>query len=158
MRAPAYLYLGIRRDTVAMAIGRGHTAYGRYAQDVGANPLDALSPRLRPRGDVRRGAARACERARSASTSQLVTTEGSARQHGRGIARAILASELGHAEAASMADGHAIPGDASHESLPGLRAPVAADAQGELRDPKKNEEGMYDPEHLERAWRSGAGR
>jgi molybdopterin-containing oxidoreductase family iron-sulfur binding subunit len=44
-----------------------------------------------------------------------------------------------------------VPGDASHEFLPGLRSPVAADAQGELGAPtaadKGNQVGMYDPAH-----------
>ena len=42
---------------------------------------------------------------------------------------------------------HPFPGDASHAFLPGLRAPVANDAQGELGDPKSNDKGMYDPNH-----------
>ena len=36
--APAYLYLGLQPDTVAMAFGQGHTAYGRFAQGIGVNP------------------------------------------------------------------------------------------------------------------------
>ena len=40
--APAYIYLGVRPDVVAMATGRGHTSYGRYAQNIGVNALDAL--------------------------------------------------------------------------------------------------------------------
>src|SRR5207247_10872919 len=32
---PAYLYPGIRKDTVAIPLGQGHTAYGRYAKDRG---------------------------------------------------------------------------------------------------------------------------
>ena len=31
--APAYIYMGVRPDTVAIALGHGHTAYGRYAQE-----------------------------------------------------------------------------------------------------------------------------
>jgi molybdopterin-containing oxidoreductase family iron-sulfur binding subunit len=42
--APAYLYSGIRRDTVAVPLGRGHTSYGRYAQGRGVNPLGLLPP------------------------------------------------------------------------------------------------------------------
>jgi Fe-S-cluster-containing dehydrogenase component/formylmethanofuran dehydrogenase subunit B len=143
VRAPAYLYPGIRRDTVAMAFGRGHTAYGRFARDVGANPLDALSPGFDRAGMAAWSGSRVRVR-KAGEYSQLVTTEGSARQHDRGIARAILAGELGHA---AEHGGHAIPGDASHEPLPGLRPPIAADAEGALRDPKKNEVGLYDPEH-----------
>ena len=41
-----------------------------------------------------------------------------------------------------------MPGDASHEFLPGLRAPVAADAQGALSAQRRQPEmGMYDPKH-----------
>ena len=40
--APAYPYLGVRQDTVAVALGQGHTAYGRYAERLGVNALDAL--------------------------------------------------------------------------------------------------------------------
>ena len=42
--APAYLYAGIRRDTVAVPLGRGHAAYGRYAKGRGVNPLALLAP------------------------------------------------------------------------------------------------------------------
>jgi molybdopterin-containing oxidoreductase family iron-sulfur binding subunit len=145
VRAPAYVYPGIRRDTVAMAFGRGHTAYGRYARDVGANPLDALSPGFDRAGMAAWSGSRVRVR-KAGDYAQLVTTEGSARQHGRGIGRAVAVAELGQA-GAEHAGGHALPGDASHEHLPGLRAPIAADAEGDLSDPKKNEVGMYDPNH-----------
>jgi len=42
--APAYLYAGIRRDAVAVPLGRGHRAYGRYAKGRGVNPLALLPP------------------------------------------------------------------------------------------------------------------
>jgi molybdopterin-containing oxidoreductase family iron-sulfur binding subunit len=38
-------------------------------------------------------------------------------------------------------------GDANHEFLPGLRSPVANDAQGEQGDPESKSKGMYDPNH-----------
>ena len=176
VRAPAYVYPGIRRDTVAMAFGRGHTAYGRFAKDVGANPLDAVSVGFDRAGMAAWSGSRVRVR-KVGEYTQLVTTEGSARQHGRGIGRALPATELGrvataaapgeeHAadvapqgvgeggagaavgqEAGAHGGGHVLPGDASHEPLPGLRAPIAADAEGALRNPKKNEVGMYDPNH-----------
>jgi molybdopterin-containing oxidoreductase family iron-sulfur binding subunit len=145
VRAPAYLYPGIRRDTVAMAFGRGHTAYGRFARDVGANPLDALSPGFDRAGMSAWSGSRVQVR-KTGDYAELVTTEGSARQHDRGIAQSILGSELGRAAEAEHG-AHVIPGDASHEPLPGLRSPIAADAEGALRDPKKNEVGLYDPSH-----------
>ena len=40
-----------------------------------------------------------------------------------------------------------MPGDAPHQFLPGLRSPVANDAQGEQGNPKSKDKGMYDPKH-----------
>ncbi len=146
--APAYVYPGIRPDTLAMPFGQGHTAYGRYAQNIGVNPGDALPVAF----DARSGAlASTSTKVRLSKTGEflpLVTTEGSARQHGRGIARAILASDLPRAAEIKKEENaeEAIPGDKSHEFLPGLRAPVAQDAQGALKS-DDNKKGMYDPEH-----------
>ncbi len=42
LEAPAFVYEGMRADTVAIPIGQGHTAYGRNAAGRGANPLDLL--------------------------------------------------------------------------------------------------------------------
>jgi anaerobic selenocysteine-containing dehydrogenase len=39
VRAPALLYPAIRPEVIAMPYGQGHTAYGRYAKDKGANPI-----------------------------------------------------------------------------------------------------------------------
>jgi len=52
LRAPVWITQGIRPDTVAMPIGQGHTSFGRYATDRGANPLGILSPEV----DARTGA------------------------------------------------------------------------------------------------------
>ena len=65
VRAPAYLYLGVRTDTIALAIGQGHASatrleafepknadrntiqwgYGRYARGIGVRTQDLLAPR-----------------------------------------------------------------------------------------------------------------
>jgi anaerobic selenocysteine-containing dehydrogenase len=42
LEAPAYLYPAIRPDTVAIPIGQGHTALGRYATGRGASPIQLL--------------------------------------------------------------------------------------------------------------------
>ncbi len=47
--APAYLYRGIRPDTIAVPLGQGHTAYGRSAQGRGVNALDLLTGVSDPR-------------------------------------------------------------------------------------------------------------
>jgi anaerobic selenocysteine-containing dehydrogenase len=36
---PAFLYPGLRPDVIAIPVGQGHTQYGRYAMNRGANPL-----------------------------------------------------------------------------------------------------------------------
>ncbi len=143
--APAYVYLGVRRDTVAMSLGQGHTRYGRYAENVGVNALDAQPASF----DARSGAlARVATKARvtkAGAHSPLVSTEGSARQHGRGIARAVAVAQL--PDLALPKAPSEFKGDASHAFLPGLRAPVANDAQGELGDPASNQKGMYKDDH-----------
>ncbi|MCC6317663.1 MAG: 4Fe-4S dicluster domain-containing protein [Gemmatimonadaceae bacterium] len=141
--APAWPYLGIRTDTVAIALGQGHTKYGRYAEGIGVNALDALGATLNAGGGLALTQAKA-RVAKAADHSPLVTLEGSARQHGRGIAQAITVADF---VAGVEAEHHALPGDASHEFLPGLRSPVANDAQGDLGDPTSKDKGMYDPEH-----------
>jgi len=42
----AFLYPGIHRDTLAMPIGRGHTAYGRFAANQPGNPFQIFSSQL----------------------------------------------------------------------------------------------------------------
>ncbi len=158
---PALLYLGVRDDTVAIAVGRGREGAGRYAI-AGLNALDLLPATA---SDASGGIAYASTKARVSKAGghhELVTTEGSARQHGRGIARAVAAGSLGQAHAPAPAaahgaaeeghheDGHVVPdmvGAASRDFLPGLRAPVANDAQGDLGDPNSNDKGMYHPDH-----------
>jgi len=142
--APAYIYLGIHPEAVAVALGQGHSAYGRYAQGIGVNAVDALGATFDGGGRLAWTQTRASV-AKADGRSRLVSTEGSARQHGRGIARALTAAQLASGETAD--EHHAFVGDASHEFLPGLRAPVANDAQGDLGDPASNAKGMYAPDH-----------
>jgi molybdopterin-containing oxidoreductase family iron-sulfur binding subunit len=148
---PAYLYLGIQRETVAIAIGRGHKRSGRYA-GAGANALD-LFPGLEDRSGAPAYVPVWVDVEKAPGHEELITTEGSSRQHGREIGQAIPAAQLtgeGHAPAAHASNQqphHKLPGDASHDFLPGLRSPIAADAQGELIDQREHERDMYDPRH-----------
>jgi Fe-S-cluster-containing dehydrogenase component len=180
VRAPAFLYLGIRPDTVAMALGQGHRSaagdgwfdwkdegtqwgYGRYARNIGAHAFDAATLATNAAGGFVWTGLKA-SLASTGSKEELVSTEGSARQHGRGIAQAMLVSELGVAHQAEGAEHgarppegtgsygkHKVPGAPSTEFRPGLRSPVAADAQGELGSPSRAHEGkwkgMYSPDH-----------
>ena len=145
LTAPVYLYIGIRPDTIAIATGRGHTSYGVYAAGCGADPLSLLPAAEDARsGAIALVSTKASAR-KGAGHSRLVTTEGSGRQHGRGIARAITVEQL---VAGDTRDEHEeFVGQAKAEFLPGLRSPVANDAQGDLGDPKSKEKGQYDPNH-----------
>ena len=142
LTAPAFGYIGLRPDTIAIALGRGHTAAGRYAV-AGQNAWALLAAAEDRAG----GAALAVTKAsvtKASGNERIVTIEGSGRQHGRGIAQAIalpalLAGEEEHA--------HHFDGQASTEFLPGLRSPTANDAQGDLGVPGSKDIGQYDPEH-----------
>ena len=197
--AAAYLYLGVREDTVAVALGRGHAAYGRYAEGIGVNPLAAAPVAFDARSGGFAWTATKAQVTKAGGRDQLATTEGSARQHGRGIAQAITVGELrggglrpssgaentadvepgggdvsdspgggghtagaasdtahvagvpagtdtAHAEA-DNAGGHGFMGAAPSEFLPGLRSPVANDAEGDFGSQRANDKGMYDPDH-----------
>ncbi|HEX7594928.1 MAG TPA: 4Fe-4S dicluster domain-containing protein, partial [Gemmatimonadaceae bacterium] len=168
---PVLRYPGTQRDTVAIATGRGQVHGGRYAK-AGFNPLEILPVAEDHAGGIAFVSTKA-NVTRAGGSAHIVTTEGSARQHGRGIGQAIAIADLragrpGHdtgasnvaelaPSAAELPGGeHAetgaerseeMPGDASHRFLPGLRSPVANDAQGEQGDPKSKDKGMYDPNH-----------
>ncbi len=47
-----YRYPALRPDTLAMPFGQGHTAYGRYAQNRGANLAKLLGTRINTAGDL----------------------------------------------------------------------------------------------------------
>lgn len=144
--APVYLYIGIRPDTIGVATGRGHSAYGRYAAGCGVNAMSLLGVSE----DVRSGQASLtgarASIAKATGSSRIVTTEGSARQHDRGIAQAVTVEQFRAGETGEEEHHHFV-GQASTAFLPGLRAPVAADAQGDLADPKSAQKGQYDPNH-----------
>jgi anaerobic selenocysteine-containing dehydrogenase len=58
IEAVVYRYPAIRPDTIAIPFGQGHTAYGRYAQGRGVNPLHLLGLKLNGAGDLAFGATR----------------------------------------------------------------------------------------------------
>ena len=149
LTAPAFVYIGIRPDTIAVQVGRGQTAAGRYAV-AGENAWTLFAG-----GEDARSGAAALSNTRATVTKasgnqRIVTIEGSGRQHGRGIAQAITLTAL---LAGEEEHPHKFDGQASTEFLPGLRSPVANDAQGDLGVPDSKDKGQYDPDH----W-SGAAR
>ncbi len=58
VEAVVYLYPAIRPDTIAIPIGQGHTALGRYAEGRGCNPIALLDLKLTQSGDLAHAATR----------------------------------------------------------------------------------------------------
>jgi anaerobic selenocysteine-containing dehydrogenase/Fe-S-cluster-containing dehydrogenase component len=166
LKLPAYLYLGVRPDTLAIPLGQGHRSdtkmaifepkhheqgkvewgYGRYARGVlDGHPLDIVTVAINSAGGLASIATTAMIN-KTGDSETIPSTEGSARQHGRGIAQALTVEELLKGDTEGR-EHETLPGDANHAFLPGLRSPTAADAQGDLGSPtaadKGNKKGLY---------------
>jgi menaquinone reductase, molybdopterin-binding-like subunit len=48
LELPVYIYPGLRPDVIAIPVGQGHTQYGRYATNRGANPLKLATTTIDP--------------------------------------------------------------------------------------------------------------
>jgi molybdopterin-containing oxidoreductase family iron-sulfur binding subunit len=92
VEVPVYPYPGIRPDTVAMPLGQGHTAYGRYAEGRGASAWRLLSHETTAFGGVAHYAAVSVRA--TGRHEKLSKTEGYNRQLGRGVALAVTADEI----------------------------------------------------------------
>ncbi len=142
--APAFIYIGLRPDTIAVMLGRGHAASGRYAS-AGENAWSLLATAEDARSGAAALTATRATIARAGGDVRIVTTEGSGRQHGRGIAQAATVASIAAGTNARVH--HHFDGQASTDFLPGLRSPVANDAQGDFGVPESKDKGMYDPNH-----------
>ena len=80
--APVYVYPAIMPGVIAMPIGQGHSDYGRYAKDRGANPIDILSPQMEP---VTGSLATRVRVTPTGQRAELLKTGGVSRQLGREI-------------------------------------------------------------------------
>ena len=94
LELPAYLYPGVRRDVIAIPLGQGHTAYGRFASGRGANATSLLvEAQDGASGAVAYLSARASI-ARGAKAMDLVTTQREKAQYDRGIAQIVPVAAL----------------------------------------------------------------
>ena len=85
IEAPVLVYPAIMPDVVAMPIGQGHAAFGRYAQNRGANPIQILAPTTQSTsGSLATSATRVSLIATGRRTI-IVRTGGESRQLGRNI-------------------------------------------------------------------------
>jgi anaerobic selenocysteine-containing dehydrogenase/Fe-S-cluster-containing dehydrogenase component len=96
---PAFLYPGIRPDTVAIPIGQGHTEYGRFAKGKGANPIALLPPEVDPVSGGRVWFGTRVTLRPSAAAGRLISLQGSPHQHSRGVALALSLPEAQEAAA-----------------------------------------------------------
>jgi molybdopterin-containing oxidoreductase family iron-sulfur binding subunit len=93
---PAHLTEGIHPEAVAVPLGQGHTAYGRYAEGKGANPVAALPPQAQPGTGARIWSGVRVRIEKLAINRPLVKTQHEDRQHGRGFAQVVPLAELTH--------------------------------------------------------------
>ena len=85
VEAPVLLFPAIMPDVVAMPIGQGHSAFGRYAKNRGANPLEILSPQWDSTSGVLATSATRVQLVATGRQARLVKTGGESRQLGRNI-------------------------------------------------------------------------
>jgi molybdopterin-containing oxidoreductase family iron-sulfur binding subunit len=104
VEVPAYLYPGLRPEVVAMPLGQGHTAYGRYAEGRGVNALQLLGHEPTAFGGI--GTYAAVTLKPTGRHERLAKTEGRNRQLGRGIAQAVTLAGIEHGELEHA--GHAV--------------------------------------------------
>lgn len=86
-----YIHKGIHVDAIAVPMGRGHEAYGRYAKGVGVNPLKILSPAQdKKSGELARYATRV-RISKTGRHEELPKLGGSETQVGRRIVSSVSA-------------------------------------------------------------------
>lgn len=94
----AYVYKGIHPDAIAVPLGQGHEAYGRYANGRGANPMKILSPVTeRKTGELAHHATRV-QVARGQAGDVLVRMGGSETQVGRKLVATVTADRYERTE------------------------------------------------------------
>ncbi len=89
---PVYIYPAIRPGVIGMPIGQGHTAYGRFAENRGANPVQIVELLL---DDASGDLAWAATRAKLGKTGDRVRLVKSGGE-GRTLGRQILGPSNGH--------------------------------------------------------------
>ncbi len=97
LEVPVWLYPGIREDVVALAMGGGHTAMGRYADGKGVNALTLIPSASEQPSGVLVTTATSVTVTATGEHRRLASIEGSSDQHDRLIAPAVALADLGRA-------------------------------------------------------------
>lgn len=131
VEAPAIPILTVPPGTVAMPIGQGHTAYGRFADGLPANPLRLFPPDPDPAGGGPASPPTTVSIAKKGSRFELANTDGSYYQRGRELLQSVRLADYRQAVAA---------GEGPHLDMP----------LPEFFDPKKD---FYPPHpHVDYRW------
>jgi anaerobic selenocysteine-containing dehydrogenase len=85
VRVPALAFPAIRPGVLAMPIGQGHSDYGRYARDRGANPIDIVAALTDDQSGDLAWAATRVKVTRTGERVQMIRTDGVTRTLGRQI-------------------------------------------------------------------------
>ncbi len=165
VEVPAYVYAGVRKDVVALALGQGHTEYGRYAKGRGVNAValvpqgtDAASGALAYQGAT-------AKLARGSKAMGLYLQQAEKDQHGREIAQIIPIADLLAGNAARSTgtahgdvvekgahhedfDGHYPAGDGALYPIPLMTKP------GKFTEPLQRPDGYKKPAHAITAFES----
>ena len=144
LELPAYLYAGVRKDTVAIPLGQGHTAYGRYATGCGVNPLGLLSPAQDQASGAVAYLSVKVRLSKGAQAHPLVRTQREQTQADREIAQVIPMAALLGASSAGAERGAAAHGAEGTRSM--MRAP-AQSRPGTATEPRQLAPGEKIPAH-----------
>jgi molybdopterin-containing oxidoreductase family iron-sulfur binding subunit len=88
LTVPAYVHPGVALGTVALALGQGHTAYGRYAQGTGVNAAVLLG------GEAQTGSFGTVNLTPAGAGGKPRRVESATSQEGRAIVRTVALAEL----------------------------------------------------------------
>ena len=87
IRAPAFLFPAIEPGVVAMPFGQGHSAYGRYAQNRGVNPIQLLAMQSDQQSGELAWAATRVKLRNTGERARVIRNDGVTRTLGRQILR-----------------------------------------------------------------------
>ena len=97
--APVLIFPAIMPDVIAMPIGQGHTEFGRYATQRGANPISILAPQIEPKSDSLAWAATRVKLEATGRQVKLLKLSGESRDLGREIIQTTGGHESGNEHA-----------------------------------------------------------
>ena len=94
IEAPAYVTELVSPNVLVMGLGQGHQSFGRYAENVGLNPVELLTVDTDPESGAPSYAAIGVTIQKTGRTMPLAKTYGSRTQHGRTFALSISLEDL----------------------------------------------------------------